>query len=325
MSFRRYAARRIGFALLSTVVVMTAMFLVLAFVRLPAPGTVFGGKPPGVPSDGSIPLYVRYVDWMTQFLTLNWGSVRGSPSVGVLGDRPVPPTIRTLVAQRLLVTATYAVPGFLGAILFGLIVGYDGATAAGSVRDQLGRLVVYAVFALPVIVVSLFAFEFLVRDVLVAPTEQAIVDATRPPWAPFNLVRSVVPAALVTAAFVGPTARHARSATLDRLDTDVIRLVRAKGGGPLTVARHVARRVVGQLVAAVVAETLGIVLLAAIMIEIAFEISGFGRLVLFAAVERQPSLIAAVTFVTALLGIGGNLLADLLRAAVDPRTTEDGP
>ena len=323
MSVRRYVARRLAFAAVSAFVVVTVMFSLLAFVRLPAPGTVVGGRPPGVVSDGSIPLHVRYLDWLAQFLTLEWGTVRSSRAAGILGERRVPETIRALVGQRLLVTATYAVPGLLGALLFGLLVGYDGAVNAGSRREQLTRLLVYAAFAVPTIVLSLTVARFVVRDVLFPPTVAAVVDAERPPWAPFNLVRVVVPAVVMTVTFVGSVARHARSAAADRLGTQVTRLVRAKGGGPLTVARHVARNVAAQLVSAVVAETLGVFLLAAIMVEIVFEISGFGRLVLFAAVERQPSLIAAVTFVTALLGIGGNLLADLLRAAIDPRTVEE--
>ena len=320
MSFTRYAVRRTVFAGLSAAVVLSTLFCVFAFVPAPTPGTAIGGRPPGVPSDGSIPLSVRYLDWMVGFLTLEWGEVRASPAIAILDAERVPDGVAPLVGQRLLFTAVYAVPGLLGAILFGLLVGYDSATRAGTVRDRLVRLVTYLGFAVPTVVVAVVALRIGLRDFGVL--SPALPDTSTEPWTPYNVVRLATPAAITAVTLVGATARHARSESRERLDTTAIRLVRAKGGGYLTVARHVLRGAAAQLVSAVVAETLGVFLLVAIMIEIVFDVGGFGRLLLFAAVERQPTLVAAVTFVTALLGIGGNLLADLLRAAIDPRTVE---
>lgn len=321
MSTARYALERVGFAVVSVFAVLTALFGVFAFVSAPTPSTVTTGVPPGTPSDGSIPLHVRYLDWLWSFCTLDFGELRSTPAAGILED-DAPATIRGLVGQRLAYTATYVLPGFVTAVLLGTVVGYDTARSAGTVRSLLTRIAVYAAFGIPTIVLAVIGLRTVLRDAsLLYP---AVPNTERPPWDPYNLVRVVVPAGIVTLTLLGSTARHARSAVRNRLRTDAVRLVEAKGGGYRTVARHVLRRVSAQLVAAVAAETLGLVLLASIMIEIVFQIGGFGRLLLLAAIERQPALVAAVTFVTALFGIGGSLLADLVRALVDPRVTDDG-
>lgn len=320
VSLARYVVRRVGFAVVSAFAVLTALFALFAFVSAPTPGTVSTGTPPGSPSDGSIPLLVRYVTWLERFLTLEWGQLRSSAAISILESTDAT-TVRGIVGSRLVYTATYAVPGLVAAVVVGTLVGYDTAANDG-VRDTALRVLSYAALGLPTVVVALILLRLGLRDLnLLSPALPAV---DRPAWEPYNLVRLLVPAALVTTATVGATARHARSQFDDRLDTAAVRLVRAKGGGYLTVGRHVIRASAAQLAAAVVAETLGILLLAVVMIEIVFQIGGFGRLLLFAAVERQPTLVAAITVVVALAGIGGNLLADLLRVFVDPRTLDEG-
>lgn len=318
MSLARALLRRVAVAVLSVAGVLTALFAVFAFLSAPTPATALTGPPPGSPADGSIPLTVRYLDWMERFLTGRWGAVRSSPAQAVL-QRETVDSVRGLVAGSLLATGSYAVPGILAATVAGTVVGYD--TARGGRRSTWLRLAAYVAFGLPTVVLAIVALRIGLRDtVALLPASPTIA---RPPWDPFNLVRLLVPGLLVAAATLGAVTRHARVQLRDRLGTSAVRLVRAKGGGPWTVARHVLRRGAAQLVVAVAAETLGVVLLAVIMIEIVFDYGGFGRLLLFAAVERQPTLVAAVTFVVALVGIGGNLLADSLRLVIDPRTTDD--
>ncbi len=59
------------------------------------------------------------------------------------------------------------------------------------------------------------------------------------------------------------------------------------------------------------------------MIEVVFSWPGMGRLLYDAILARDYPVVLAATFLFAALVVAGNLVADLLYAAVDPRIRID--
>jgi len=114
-------------------------------------------------------------------------------------------------------------------------------------------------------------------------------------------------------------ARHVRSGLLEALASEYVIAARAKGLPERTVlARHALRNA---LLPVVTLLGLAIPLLfgGAVLVETVFAWPGMGR-VLVEAIQNQdyPLVLGGVFWITLLVVIG-NLLADLLAAALDPR------
>ena len=114
-------------------------------------------------------------------------------------------------------------------------------------------------------------------------------------------------------------ARHTRSALLEVLEQDYIRTARAKGAGELRVLlRHALPNALLPLIS-----LLGLYLpwlfSGSVVIERVFLWPGMGDLLVRAIFDYETGVLLAAMFVYTLLVTGGNLLADLLYAVVDPR------
>ena len=304
-----YFLRRIGVAALTVFAAVTAAFALVAFTPDPPQSLFAVGSPPvpGSPRDPTIPLSQRYLSWLVGLVTLEWGTY---------GDR----AMTAVVGERVVRSALYLVPGAVVAYLGGVVSGFHSAETTPT-RDRIERGLVYLSFGLPTAVaaVALIDLGFRGQTLLVNP----YYDGDRGAFAVYNLVRSVGPAALVAVGLLAIQARHARSAWQTYEPTTLVRLVRAKGGGPITVGRHVLRNTAAPLVSVLVSETLGLMLLIAMVTERIFRINGFGDLLFTAASQRSPALVAGVTVVTVLLGVTGSLANDLLAATLDPRSETD--
>jgi peptide/nickel transport system permease protein len=131
-----------------------------------------------------------------------------------------------------------------------------------------------------------------------------------------HMVLPVATLALLTVALV---ARFQRSAVLEVSHNDYVRTARAKGAGERRVLlRHVLRNAMLPLIT-----LLGLALPAlfggAVFIERIFSWPGMGNLTVGAIASRDYQLVSAIVLVAAVLVSLGNLLADMLYAAVDPR------
>lgn len=113
--------------------------------------------------------------------------------------------------------------------------------------------------------------------------------------------------------------RYMRGNLLDQLGADYARSARAKGcDEDRVVYRHCLRNsliTMVTLAAGLLAELFGGVLI----VEQIFSISGLGRLLLDAAIQRDAPLLMACTVIQVGLLLVGILVADLLYAVVDPR------
>lgn len=113
--------------------------------------------------------------------------------------------------------------------------------------------------------------------------------------------------------------RLLRASMLEILDSEFIKLARAKGLSEFTVVfKHAFRNSMIPLIT-FVAYTWGIIIGAAIATEVVFAWPGLGRLAFEAVTWRDFPLLQAVVLVWASLIIGVNLLADLLYGFLDPR------
>lgn len=113
--------------------------------------------------------------------------------------------------------------------------------------------------------------------------------------------------------------RYTRGALLEVLNQDYIRTARAKGLNERTViTRHAFRNMMLPLSSLFVGEILGLIS-GAVITERVFGWQGMGTLGIKAINSYDLNLLMGVNLLLSILVVAGNLIADLLYSALDPR------
>jgi len=131
-----------------------------------------------------------------------------------------------------------------------------------------------------------------------------------------HLVLPTIALGLASAAGI---ARYMRGEMLEVIHQDYIRTARAKGLGERQVIfRHALRNALIPI-ASLLGLYLPLLIGGSVVIEKVFAWPGMGQLLYNSVYARDYPVVMAVTFLFGALVVAGNLLSDLLYAAVDPR------
>lgn len=241
---------------------------------------------------------------MTQFLAYTWRAAQLD-----LGDslKYRQPSLN-IILQRLPATVYLATVALLLALLIAMPIGIIGGLNPGSAADTLGRALglfgqtipsfVFALYLILIFAVNLRWFPVFGRD-------------------SFSSV--VLPAVALSIAPLGQFVRLTRSAVLEIANEDYIRTARSKGLSQFQIGwRHIARNAALALVSVVTIQY-SYALGGTIYIETIFSWPGLGLLLQGAIVDRDFTLIQALTIVFAFFVIALNLLTDVIYAMIDPR------
>lgn len=243
------------------------------------------------------PLPAQYAAWAGD-------AARGDLGVSYSTRRPVLDEL----LRRIPFTLELAVP----ASLLALVLAVPLATVSVRYRN---RFPDHVVRVLALVGASMPAFWLaLLLIVVFAVQLSAVPVAGRHGWT--SLILPVSALALAPAAVL---ARFTRSALLEILGEDYIRMARAKGLRPrLVLRRHALRNALIPLLT-VFALSFGHLLAGAVVIETIFVWPGVGSLILDAITERDYPMIQAFVLYTGVTFVLLNLLVDLAYTAIDPR------
>jgi len=216
--------------------------------------------------------------------------------------------VAALIAARLPATLWL----MLGAILFelaiGLTVGVISALWRGRAVDNVLMTGSFVAVSAPQFVVGLLLLY---------------VFAVRLGWFPIGgygtVAHWVLPSLTLGLLGSGWYARMMRSSMLDVLHADFIRTARAKG---LTRARVLFGHALPNAILPIVAMIgidIGLFMGGAVVVESVFGWPGIGQLAWQAIQRVDIPIIMGVTLVSAVGIVLGNLLADLIAPAIDPR------
>lgn len=334
MSRAAFLLRRVGFAVVAVYLVVSVAFLFVAVPPDPGEASVAwnaarksGGDEAQVEAAVQAyrearnlddPLGERYVRWLVDVTTLDWGTSfeSGRPVLAVIGEA-VP------------YTALYVVPAMLLSVLVGLGVGVFAAVNHGSWKDRLAATSAYVGMSFPNFWFGQIAFFFLVYEFSVIGSQPGVAPSGEPmlggtgPLAPYVLLH-MVPAALVLAtSLLAGQARYARAQSLEYVGSEFVKLLRAKGASNLRVAGHVLRNAAIPMVSLFFTEMLAVLVLNIYVIEAVFNIQGLGTVTLRAVQQRDLPVVLGATMVVVVVGIAGNLLQDVAYASLDPRVGEE--
>ena len=252
------------------------------------------------------PWPVQYLEWLRHMLLGDWGrSYRDQqPVLWIIGSH-IGATLELMLSSTLL------------AILLGTWVGVLGATRRYSAADYLATIGAMIALSIPtfwfgLVIIYIFSVElaWLPAGNIETIGDGSLLDLLR------HLLMPCVVLALVT---VATWSRYMRSSMLEVVGQDYVRTARAKGLSPRRVlVRHALRNAVLPMITLAglqVPALLG----GALVAETVFTWPGMGRLFLDSLNYRDYPVVMGLLMVSALLTLVGNLLADVVSVAADPR------
>lgn len=261
------------------------------------------------------PLGTQYLRWL------------GALSQGNLGisfsqQRPV----AAIVAEAFPATLLLAGAALFVEFVLALVLGSAAARRPGSVLDRVIRVVSLLLFSQPsfwlgLMLILLFSHVF----PLFPGSHMRSVDADlmSPLERTLDLLRHLtLPAVALGLYHAGSTLRFVRGSLIEVMSQDYIRTARAKGLSERRVVWVHGMRNALTPVIQLFAMSLPQLVNGSLITEIVFAWPGLGRVTYAAILTRDYPLILGITLFTALAVILGNLLADLLHAAADPRVRD---
>ena len=323
MALWRHVSRRVLFAVFAIYLVMSITFGFVALTADPNIGFVAYGASMQAASERANqseasemvreaistykesrnldePITERYVRWMVGITTLDWGRsyTQNAPVTTVLGNA-IPST------------AAYLVPAMLFALIGGLGLGVYSALNPGSLLERFSTAGLYLGLGIPNYWLVLFLSTMGVGS-------YGDNFYNQPAF-----LKIVLPATVLGVTLLAGQLRYARAESREYVNTEFIKLIRAKGGSNWLVARHVLRNAALPLFSLFFADLLGVLVVEVFVLESILHIEGIGQVGLAAIHDRDLPLILGVAMVFAFAGIVGNLIQDLAYLALDPRVDSD--
>ena len=317
----RWIASRLAQGLLTLVVAATLAFVLMRI----APGDPLAALTAdrSLPPEAVAELRARYgLDrpLAAQYLAWAGAALRGDLGVSIATGLPVADLLRSRLPASLVLGATVLLLTFS----VGIVLGVLQAARPGSVADRVIGAASLAAYATPAFWLGLIlANLFAVRGgwLPAAGMHDPLLDpgATWLTRAGDLLRHLVLPAVTLTAVSVGAVMRYQRAAMIEALALPSIGAARARGLPDRAVLwGHAWRNALGPVIA-LLGLWLPLLVTGAVFVELVFDWPGLGQLAAASVAARDYPVVMGATLLVAVLVIGGNLLADLLHAAADPR------
>jgi len=233
-------------------------------------------------------------------------------------DRPV----MSRIMERLPATLALNFTSILISLSFGTLLGVYAARNAGCWQDISGSFLAFLFIALPGFWLSYLVAIVLVKGfgVPILGTHSYGIAFSNDLAAALDTVwHLLIPATILAIGGIASQSRYLRATMIGTLREDYIRTARAKGMSEgVLLYKHALRNSIRPLVTGI-GMLLPAMIGGSVVIETIFAYPGMGRLGYEAVLERDYPTLVALNFVVAALVLLGNLVSDLLYAAVDPR------
>jgi len=258
------------------------------------------------------PWWVQYLLWLRNvFFHLDFGE-------SFSRHQPVFTVLRPAVLNTLILALAAAVLTWGLAIPLGVLA----AVKQNTWVDRVSSLVAFLGLSIPEVFLALLLILLAAKTgwFPVAGMESVDHDLMSPMGKIVDLLHHLVlPAFVLATVPLASRMRQMRANLLDVLRADYVTTARAKGLPERTVVlKHAVRNAVNPLIT-LFGYTLGTLLSGAFLVEVVTSWPGLGRITIEALVSRDLYLMMGSVMMASTLLILGNLVADLLLAAADPR------
>lgn len=301
--------RRIMLGIAGIVVTMWAVLtltFILTFAVPTDPARAIVG-PKGTPEQMD---QVRESLGLDDPIVVQYGRYLASTARGDLGySYSQRQTVTSILSERLPYTMLLATAAVAIQLVVGGTIGMLSAVRAGGLVDRVGLVGSLLVISLPSFWVGLMLLYFFGFKLAWLP-----LGGSDLPWA------LVLPAATLGLSGAAWTSRIMRATAYEVLHSDVVRGLRAQGIRPRAiVVSHVGRMAAGPVLT-MLALDLGLLLGGAVLVESVFSWPGLGLTAYQALKQNDVPLLMGCVVVGSAFVIAMNLIADLAKVALDPRT-----
>jgi peptide/nickel transport system permease protein len=253
------------------------------------------------------PLPIQYLRWLGDLLQGDLGyTFKNHLPVGEI----LWPTVwNTMVLM--------GVAWFLS-LLIAIPWGIYNSTREYGFSDQFASILSYLGFAMPTFWFGIMLQEFFSLKLNLLPLSDMWTMGKEGDIGDL-ILHLILPVTVLTLGFLAAYVKYSRTSMLEVLQQDYIRTARAKGLRERRVIfRHALRNALIPIIT-ILGLDLPYLVAGAALTESVFNWPGMGRLFVDMAVAREYSVLMAITLITAVIVIIGNLLADILYVLVDPR------
>lgn len=255
-----------------------------------------------------------YLQWLGNLARLDLGRSlsRKQPVAVLIGER---------IGPTLLLTLTSLILAYLLSIPMGLYA----TVRSGRLDERALSTTLYMLYSFPAFVAALllqvvFAVRWNLLPLFGMTSDQfAGLGPTEKAWDLFR--HAVLPVTCYTYGSLAYYSRFIYANMQEAVRQDYVRTAKAKGVGPFGVIVHHAFRNTLIPLVTLIGLTLPTVLSGAVILEQIFVWPGMGGLFFESIRERDYPTIMGLVLMFSMLTLLGQLLADLLYAAVDPRVT----
>ncbi len=312
----RTILNRLSSGLLSLVLLVTLTF----FIAHLSPGgpayAILGLKATPVSVDAvnmklglDVPLWRQFATWWLHLLQGDFG-------YSYLMNQPVGTLIGVYEANTLTISVAAIVLSTLASIGIGLVQGVHAKTWLGQ---AIGGAQL-AVYALP----SFFIATMLVLGFSVAwpilPASGVASIRLEHPGAIDIIRHAVLPIVTITIFTTAGLSRFFGQAVAEELDREYVRTAAAKGVPPARILfGHVLRNALRPLVT-ILGLSFPAIFAGGVVVETVFGYPGLGWLLWRSALSHDYPVLIAIVLLIGVFTIIGNLGADLINTALDPRT-----
>lgn len=310
---RRFIIRRFVFSLVSIVVATFSVFVLSRAAGDPL--LLYANSGYGLTAEGELalrkklaldrPVPVQYALWLGRTL-------KGDMGETILDRKPV----FRIVTQRLPSTIHLGATAFLLSFLIGIPLGVLSAVTRGSIWDYIGRFIALLGQAVPQFWLGLVL-------ILVFAVHWQIFPAALKGDGLLDVKHLVLPTITLAAGGFAFYMRITRNAMLQVLDSEYIRLARAKGvSNRVVIWKHAFKNA---LIQPLTGMTLGLTgfLTGSVLVETVFAWPGMGNMAITAVNNNDFPILQAVVFFFTILFVSMTFITDLLYAFIDPRIRYD--
>lgn len=252
------------------------------------------------------PVYVQYALWMGRV-------VQGDLGNSIYGSRV---SVSRIIREAFPRTMSLAGLAFVIALFLAVPAGIISAVRKHSLLDHGFTLFAFLGLSMPDFWLGiLLIIVFAVHLNWLPAIGYAPLSAGFWPW----LSHLILPAIAVGTAFSAIMARMIRSAMLEVMKLDYVKVARSKGLAEWTVVfKHTLRNALIPVIT-VMGIAFALLMAGAVIVENVFAIKGLGRVLIQGILNRDYPVVQGAILVVSALFVFANLLVDLLYTVIDPR------
>jgi peptide/nickel transport system permease protein len=261
-------------------------------------------------------LLVRYGRWMKSALHADLG-------YSIAYNTPVAPLLWSRAKNTLLLTTT----ALLLTWMISVPLGVWAANRRGGLLDKTVNLASSFLVSVPELVIAVALLAIAVRwRILSVGGMMSADNEGLSAWAKLQdiILHLALPAFILVLSETAVIVRHVRASVLEVLGAPYVQAARGFGATPARLLfRHVLP-VAANPAVSLLGFSLAGLLRGSLLVEVVCGWPGLGPLILEATLSRDLYLVIGGIMFSALFMVGGNLVADIMLLAFDPRIRREG-